>query len=240
MVRLFVFMLSFIFMNPVFNQSTKDNTKEMEKVKIEVWSDVVCPYCYLGKKKLEKAINKLNMEDQVEVIWRSYQLNPDFPMGKSAPSIDHLTESVGYSRTQVESMCNQLKEAGVAYGLDYRFDQAMTVNTFDLHRIIQWSKSLNKSNELGEDFMKSHFTEGKDLSVTETIIEVVAQAGLDTKKASQILSSDAYGSMVKEDIERAKKLGVRGVPFFLINEKVVISGAQDDQVFEKSLSRALK
>lgn len=222
-------------------ESNMESTKiENEKVKIEIWSDVVCPFCFVGKRKIEQAITKLGAEKQVELGWHSFQLDPTFPLNKSMSTSAYLSERKGYPADQVIAMQQHLEVNGKHYGIDFQFSKALSFNTFDVHRLIQWSKTFNKSNELKEAFMLAFFTNGTDLSKQDNIIAVVEKTGLDGKTAQQILSSEQFKTEVENDIKKAQELGIRGVPFFLINGKEAISGAQDDQVFENTLSSALK
>lgn len=213
---------------------------ETEKVKIDIWSDIVCPFCLVGKKKLEQAITKLGAEDQVEIEWHSFQLDPEFPAGTSTPSLANLTERKGYPANQVKQRTANLAEQGKEYGIDFQFEKAFTINTFDAHRLIQWSKTLNKSNELKEALMVAHFTDGTDLSKSQELLNVVTKVGLDAQEGQKILDSDAYKQEVEEDIYLARQIGIRGVPFFLINSKESISGAQQDRVFENAIASAIK
>ena len=221
-------------------QSNSKKEMKEEKIKIEIWSDVVCPFCFIGKKKMEQAIAKLNAEDKVEIIWRSFQLDPDLPKNVSLPSIQYLSERKGYPIDQIKGMCTQLSTQGKSYAIDFDFDKALTFNTLDVHRLIQWAQPLGLSNELKEAFMIAYFSGGLDLSKEANLYAIVEKVGLNVDTAKTILQSDAYSKDVAEDINRSKKLGVRGVPFFLINEKEAISGAQNDQVFENMIAAALK
>ncbi len=210
-----------------------------EKIKIEIWSDVVCPFCFIGKRKMEHAVTKLNAEDKLEIIWHSFQLDSNFPKNISVPSTKHLSEKKGYPVEQIKGMYHQLANQGKKYDIDFQFDNALSFNTLDVHRLIQWSKTLNKSNELKEAFMLAYFTNGVDLSQQESILKVLKNVGLDSVKGSAVLNSDDYKQKVEQDIYQSRQLGIRGVPHFLINEKEVISGAQNDSVFENILSAAL-
>lgn len=221
-------------------QSKTKPKMESEKVKIEIWSDIVCPFCIIGKKKLEQAISKLNAEENVEIIWHSFQLDPNFPKNTSLPSIKNLSEKKGYPVEQVNQMCTQLTHQGKEYEVDFQFDKALTFNTWDAHRLIQWSKTVNKSNELKKALMHAYFSEGIDLSINENLLSVVKNAGLDVEKAKIVLKTDSYSKEIEQDIYQAQQLGIRGVPFFLINGKESISGAQSDEVFENVISSALK
>lgn len=212
----------------------------LEKVLIEIWSDVVCPFCYVGKKKLEQAIQRLNSEDKVEIIWHSFQLDPDFPKGESMPSTPYLSERKGYPKEQVIAMSENLTIQGKSYDIDFNFNEALTFNTLDAHRLIQWAKTENKSNALKEALMKAYFTDGIDLSKKENLISICKSLGLDTIKGQVVLDSNSYAEEVQNDIYQSRQLGIRGVPYFLINESLTISGAQSDEIFESVISSALK
>ncbi len=219
---------------------SQDMEEINNKITVEVWSDVVCPFCYVGKKKLEKAINELEANQQVEVIWKSFQLDPNFPKDQAFPSTQYLAERKGYPIDQVRAMSNNLANSGKNYNIDFHFDNALTFNTFDAHRLIHWSRKSKKSNELKEAFMKAYFTEGLNLSKKESLLSVVASVGLDEAEAQKVLDTDLFAEAVQKDIYQAQQVGVRGVPFFLINNKTTISGAQEDKVFEKALKAELK
>lgn len=235
-ILLFIMFLSI----SMLGQSNSKKEMNPEKVKIEIWSDVVCPFCFIGKKKMEQAIAKLNAEDKVEIIWRSFQLDPDLPKDAALPSMQYLSERKGYPVDQVKQMCAQLSTQGKGYAIDFNFDKSLTFNTFDIHRLIQWAQPLGLSNELKEAFMIAYFTEGLDLSKKANLYPIIKKVGLKVEEAKAVLQSDAYSEKVAADIKRSQTLGVRGVPFFLINEKETISGAESDQVFENMIAAALK
>jgi predicted DsbA family dithiol-disulfide isomerase len=209
-----------------------------ENMKIEIWSDIVCPFCYLGKKKLERAIIKLNLKTYPEIVWHSFQLDPTFPKKTSIPSLQYLSEKKHIPIEQVHGMHKYLADQGNQYGINFQFDKALTFNTSDAHRLWQWSKELNKSKELKEALFSAYFTEGRDLSRHDNLLNVAVNSGLNRDEAEKILNSDSYEQELEEDKYQASQLGIRGVPYFLINEKAVISGAQDDKVFEHVLSAA--
>lgn len=211
-----------------------------DKVTVEIWSDVVCPYCLVGKRKLEQAIAKMNAQEQVHVVWHSFQLDPDFPMNFSMPVAHYLADKKGIPLDSIISMQDQLAHNGKTYGIDFQFGKSLSFNTLDVHRLIQWSKTVGKSNDLKEAFMVALYTDGVDLSKSENILKVVGNIGLDTAKAKEVLENNEFKIEVEQDIDQLKKMGVRGVPFFLINKEMKISGAQDDTIFENILSTALK
>jgi predicted DsbA family dithiol-disulfide isomerase len=209
----------------------------MRKISIGIWSDIVCPFCFIGKKKLEKAISKLNLSDQVEIEWHSFQLDPDFPKGESIPSSEYLAKRKNFPLEQINSIQQQLTASAKPYGIDFQFDKSLSFNTMDVHRLWQWSKTLGKSSELKEALMLAYFTNGVDLSKEENVLKVVEICGLDRIEAQAIFRSDAFSNDVDEDIYQASQIGVRGVPFFVINNQFAISGAQEDSVFESALMK---
>jgi predicted DsbA family dithiol-disulfide isomerase len=208
-------------------------------IKIEIWSDIVCPFCYVGKKKIQQVIEKLNIEDEVQIIWRSYQLDPDLPSEKAYPSLEYLMKKKNISAEQMQGMNEYLKQQGLQYGIDFQLDKSMVFNTFNAHRLLQWAKEFNKSSELKEAFMKAYFTDGIDLSNPENLISAVGKVGLDTQKAEEVLNSNDYSEAVENDIYQSKTISLRGVPHFLFNDKFFISGAQEDLVFENAIKGEL-
>lgn len=223
-----------------FAQNQSQVNMNTNKVTIEIWSDVVCPFCLLGKKKMEQAIAKTGAKERVEIIWHSFQLDPGFPKGTSVPSQQHLIERRGYPAAQLKAVSAQLAAQGKGYGIDFQFDKALTFNTWDAHRLIQWAKTLKKGNELKGALMTAYFSTGTDLSKQENLLQVVEQVGLDASRAKQILESNAFSQEVQQDIEASRQLGIRGVPFFVVNRQRAISGAQSDEVFEQIIGAAVK
>lgn len=223
----------------ILNNSIHKNKSDVkEKIQIEVWSDIVCPFCFLGKKKLEQAISRLNAEDQVEITFRSFQLTPDFPKNQSKPSSQYYEEK-GFAMASMKQMSIQLEQKGKDYGINYNFDNTLLFNSYDAHRLLKWADEQGKGNELKSAFFKEYFTNGNDLSKKDVLCGIVNEMGLDPKKALEILESNAYGDQVAKDINRANELRISGVPFFLINGQERISGAQDDQVFESMIKNAI-
>ena len=235
-----LFALVMVFGLSLNGQTPDSPTETPTTVKIEIWSDVVCPFCYLGKKKVEQAVQKLNAEDKVEIVWHSFQLDPEFPTNTSVPSIENLSERKGYPIDQVREMCASLTQQGKGYQIEFAFEKALTFNTNDAHRLIQWGKTLGKGSELKEALMQAYFSEGTDLSQQENLLAVVEKVGLDKEKAQSVLESDVFAQDVQQDIYRSQQLGIRGVPFFLINGETAISGAQADPVFEQAIGEALQ
>ena len=204
-------------------------------MKIEIWSDIVCPFCYLGKKKLKRAIETLGLIDDTGVIWHSFQLDPEFPKDIAIPSAHYLSEKKGYPLDQIQAIQHQLRDQALDYGIDFQFDKALSFNTANVHQLLHWGNQFGKTNELKEVFLKAYFTDGIDLSINQNIAQLVTKVGLDENEALLILSSEKYKDEVEADYYAASQIGVRGVPFFLIDNQTAISGAQPDQVFEQVL-----
>lgn len=211
----------------------------MKNIKIDIWSDIVCPFCFIGKKKLELAISKLHLSEQVEIEWHSFQLDPDFPKGEAIPSTSYLAQRKNYPIEQINAIQQQLTTSAKVYGIDFQFEKALSFNTIEVHRLWQWSKNLGKSSELKEALMKAYFSDGIDLSKEENILQVVENCGLDKLEAESILKSNQFSNEVDQDIYYASQIGVRGVPFFVLNNQFAISGAQDDSVFENAFLKLI-
>lgn len=222
------------------SDSSKPTEANSNTIKVEIWSDLVCPFCLIGKKKIELAIRKLKAEKQVEIIWHSYQLDPDFPIGKPISSTDYLVQRKGISKGQLTGMYQQLKQTGSRYGIDFQFEKAISYNTLEAHQIWKWAKQFGKEDAWKEATMKSHFTKGQDLSSRKALLNLVSSIGLDAKSAEKILETKQYLAAVQDDFRMAEKLGINGVPYFYINKKEVISGAEDNAVFENALKKYLK
>ena len=210
-----------------------------EKMKVEIWSDVMCPFCYIGKRKFETALNSLSRKDDVEVIWHSYQLNPNQKSESELDVYSYLAELKGQTREWSVMVHDNMTKAAKLIGLDYHFEKARIANSFDAHRVIQLAKKYNLTDELEERFFKAYFTEGELMSDHITLIRLATEAGLPTEEVIQVLKTDQYSKDVINDGAEARQLGVRGVPYFIMDRKYAVSGAQDSSVFKETLQKAL-
>lgn len=205
-------------------------------MKIQIWSDVMCPFCYIGKKNFEKALEKLPFKDEVEVEWKSYQLDPDLNVGSQILTInDYLAQKKGMPLSQIEQMQERINEMGKQAGIDFQMNKAIVANTFLAHKLIHFAAKYNKAAEAEELLFKEHFTEGNDVADIQTLVNIAEELGLDTDQAHYVLTSDSYDYEVKQDILEARNLGVSGVPFFILNNKYAVSGAQPVDLFEEAL-----
>jgi len=208
-------------------------------MKVEIWSDVLCPFCYIGKRKFETALNSLSRKDDVEVIWHSYQLNPNQKSESELDVYSYLAELKGQTREWSVMVHDNMTKAAKLIGLDYHFEKARIANSFDAHRVIQLAKKYNLTDELEERFFKAYFTEGELMSDHITLIRLATEAGLPTEEVIQVLKTDQYSKDVINDGAEARQLGVRGVPYFIMDRKYAVSGAQDSSVFKETLQKAL-
>lgn len=206
-------------------------------MKIEIWSDVVCPWCYIGKRRFEMALARFDHRADVEVTWRSFQLDPDAPHQYPKSINDMLVETKGISLAQAQAMHARLTAMGAQEGLDYRFDQVRYGNTFDAHRLIHLAAHHGLQAEMKERLQRAYFTDGEPISDLDTLVRLATEVGLDADEARQALDTGAYADEVKADLQRAAAVGVTGVPFFVIDNKYAISGAQPSDLFLGALEQ---
>jgi len=207
-------------------------------MKVEIWSDVVCPFCYIGKRKFENALAQFEHKDKVEVEWKSFELNPDLKSNPNTSIYQYLSQSKGwtddYTRETTKHVINMAKEVN----LDYNFDLVKVANSRDAHRFAHFSKSYGKQIEAEEALFKAYFVEGKDISNYQTLLLLAAELQLDVKTLEKVLSENALLEDVLKDEAEAKALNIKGVPFFVVDRKYGISGAQSSQTFLELLQKA--
>ena len=200
-------------------------------MKVEIWSDVMCPFCYLGKKQFEKALAQFSDSESVEIIYRSFELNPDLDQNESRDLVTYLSESKHMDPSQVFTMFDRITEQGKQEGIDFRFDLAKVVNSRKAHRLIQLAKFQNKQSELEEALFYAYFTLGKDLNDSKELDLVAQSAKLEYNSINDVLNSLELDEGVIEDSYAAQQVGARGVPFFVFDDKYAVSGAQGSQTF---------
>jgi len=208
-------------------------------MEIEIWSDIVCPFCYLGKRRLEKALEDFPGRDEVNVTWKSFQLHPGLKARPGLGLETYLAERKGWSLSQIRATHDRLAKAGAELGLDYRFEKAVIADTFDAHRLIQLANAEGKGEDMEERLFRAYFTEGRDLGEAKVLAELAGEAGIDpVKTAAMLAKKETFAAAVKSDIEEAGRLGVSGVPFFVFDRRFAVSGAQDADVFRRALAQA--
>jgi predicted DsbA family dithiol-disulfide isomerase len=216
------------------------NDLEMEKMKVEIWSDVMCPFCYIGKRKFEAALENFESRNEVEVVWKSFQLNPALKTNPSKSVVSHLAESKGWTMEYANNSVNYVTEMAKNVGLDYHFEKAVVANSFDAQRLVHMAKQKGKSDLAEELLFKAYFTEGKNTADHDTLAELGTKIGLDAAEVKKMLEGPDFKSEVNNDILEAEQIGVSGVPFFVIDRKYAVSGAQDPSVFLNALTKAWK
>ena len=208
------------------------------KMKIEIWSDVVCPFCYIGKRKFEVALSDFKHANELEIIWKSYQLSPQMNTVPGKSIHQYLSEHKRISLEEATALNNQVADWARQAGLQYNFDKAIPANTFMAHRFSHLARVQGVQNEAEEKLFSAYFTEGKNIDDVDTLAQIGAEIGIDAGLVKSTLKSDEYAEAVRNDIQEAYRLGLRGVPFFVFNRKYSVSGAQDSNVFLNTLEKA--
>ena len=206
-------------------------------MKVEIWSDVMCPFCYIGKHKFENALEQFAHKDDVEVVWKSFQLNPDIKTDPNKNTTEYLAEVKGWSLVQAQEATQYVTDLAQKVGLTYNMDKAVVANSFDAHRFLHFAKQHGVQNEAKEQLLKAYFTEGLNTADHDVLIQLGTAVGLDAVKLKALLDSDLYANEVQHDIYEAQQVGVRGVPFFVLNNKYAVSGAQESNLFLQALNQ---
>ncbi|MFE4835029.1 DsbA family oxidoreductase [Arthrobacter sp. NPDC056691] len=207
-------------------------------MKIEIWSDVACPWCYIGKRRFETALAEFPHRDQVEVQWRSYQLDPGVPEHYDGTELDYLSKRKGMAASQVTQMFEQVAAQAKGEGLNYRFDAVVVANSFTAHRLIHLAAAHGKQDAAKERLLSDHFEHGKDIGSPDYLTSVGSDLGLDAGDVAELFSSDKYADDVRNDFAEARALGISGVPFFVIDRKYGLSGARPAASFTMALEQA--
>lgn len=206
-------------------------------MRVDIWSDVVCPFCYIGKKRLEAAAEQAGIE--LEVFWHSYQLDPNAPIRQEGSNTERLAAKYGRTIAEVEEMQRNIAEMAKQEGIEFNWEKANSGNTFNAHRLIHLAQSLGLGSEAKEAFFYSYMTQGLAIGERETLEDVAARIGLNPNQVDDILDSDEYSEFVKYDEEVAREqLKVTGVPFFVFDQRVALAGAQPTNVMKEVLEKA--
>lgn len=207
-------------------------------MKVEIWSDFMCPFCYIGKRRFEAALQRFAHKDDVEVVYRSFELDPHSPRDTSQDVHDLLASKYGMSREQAIAMNAQVAGQAKELGLTYRFDTMILTNTFDAHRLAHYAARQGKMPQMVEQLFQAYFTDSEHIGDHETLAALAAKAGLDRTETARMLADGEYAAEVRADEAEAGRLGVRGVPFFVIDRKYAVSGAQSSDMFLNALQQA--
>lgn len=204
---------------------------------IQIWSDINCPFCYIGKRKFEKALNEFDHSDQVEIEWKSFQLDPDLKLVPGQTIHQYLAERKGISVEKAKEMNDFMTNNAKEVGLTYNFDTAILNNSLDAHRLMHLAKKYGAQNETKEELFKAYYTDGLDIGDHQTLKMVGISVGIPEAETSAMLNSDQFKNEVEQDQYHAQQVGARGVPFFVFNNKYAVSGAQPSDLFSEVLNK---
>lgn len=207
-------------------------------MRIDIWSDIMCPFCYIGKRRLEAALEHFEHKQEVTITWHSFQLAPDLKTQPGKNIYQYLAERKGQPLDWSVKVHRQMAQQALADGLVYNFDKAVVANSFDAHRLIHLAASHGLGGAAKEALLKAYFTDGKDISDHNVLLQAGMEIGLRVVETGDMLTSQQYAAEVQNDIETAENLGINGVPFFVFDNKYAISGAQPVVVFADGLRQA--
>ncbi len=207
-------------------------------MQVEIWSDIACPWCYVGKRRFESAIARFAHRDAITVTWRSFELDPRAPSQHDEPQPELLARKYRTSVEQAHAMNARMTEAAAAEGLTFRLDDVKVGNTFDAHRLLHFAAQYNLREALGERLFAAYLGEGASLGDTETLVTLATEVGLDANDARTMLATDEFGDAVRRDESEAQAIGVTGVPFFVLDRRYGVSGAQSPEVLLGALQQA--
>jgi predicted DsbA family dithiol-disulfide isomerase len=214
----------------------------MSRLQIDVWSDIACPWCYVGKRRLEAALERFPHRDEVDVLWRSFELDPGAPREKDVgvPYAQRLARKYGSSVADAEHRLEQMTELARADGLSFHFDLIRPGNTFDAHRILHLAHERGVQDAVKERFLSAYMTEGEPIGQPEVLVRLASEAGLDPDEVADVLDGNAHASNVRADEAEANDIGIHGVPFFVLGGRYALSGAQPAQLLFQALEQAWK
>ncbi|WP_417599912.1 DsbA family oxidoreductase [Owenweeksia hongkongensis] len=208
-------------------------------MKVEIWSDVMCPFCYIGKRRFEKALSNFKHKGDIEVVWKSFQLDPTTVTNPALSVTEELARKKGWTLEQTREMSAHVTKMAEGEGLHYDFDKAVVANSYNAHRLLQFAKTQGKGDALKEALLYAYFTDGKNTDDTATLLELGLKAGLEKEEVEKILyDENLFADAVNKDVAEAQQLRISGVPFFVLDRKYGISGAQELMVFEQNLAKA--
>lgn len=209
-------------------------------MKIEIWSDIMCPFCYIGKRRFEEALATFEGKNDVEIEWKSFLLSPELKTDPTKNIHQYLAEHKNISLEEAKGMNNYVTNMAAQVGLTYNFDKAIPANSFNAHRFLHFAKKHGKQNEAEERLFKAYFTEGKNIDDAQTLLLLAIELELDANKLADAMNNGEFTNDVIADINEAQQLGVRGVPFFVFNRKYAVSGAQESEAFTQTLEKAFE
>lgn len=209
-------------------------------MKVEIWSDFMCPFCYIGKRRFESALEQFPHKDQVEVVYRSFELDPNASYKPGVSMDELLAAKYGMSIEQAKAANANVTQQAASVGLTYHMDRVIPANSFDAHRLVHFAAQHGKMKDMTERLFRAYFTDAENLEDKNLLADLAAEVGLERGQAMAVLESDAFQSEVRADEAAATNLGIRGVPFFVLGGKYAVSGAQPLEVFTDALDKAYR
>lgn len=207
-------------------------------MKVEIWSDVMCPFCYIGKRHFEQAIEKLPFKNEITVDWKSYQLNPEYHNTNNETVYDYLSRSKGMPIEQAKQMTKQVADMAANAGLKLDFDANIPANTFNAHRLIHLAAKHGLQDQAEEKLFEAHFINSQNIDDLSVLIDLAEEIGLEKAEVEEVLKGDQFSEAVRYDIYESQNLGIRGVPYFVMDRKYGISGAQPVEAFTDALTKS--
>ena len=207
-------------------------------MKVEIFSDVVCPWCAIGKRRFERAVDGFAHKSEVEVTWRAFELDPSAPAHTEGDIAVHLAQKYGMTLDEARASQARLSAMASVEGLEFHFERTRRANTFDAHRLLHFALDVGVQDALKERLFRAYFTEGASIGDTATLVRLGEEVGLDGPKCAEILQNGTYGAEVRGDEAEARRLGISGVPFFVIDGQYGISGAQQSETILQALNEA--
>jgi predicted DsbA family dithiol-disulfide isomerase len=210
----------------------------MKKLSVDVWSDVVCPWCYIGKRRLEAALAKFSHRHDVELVWRAFELDPSAPKIAVGDHAERIAKKYGRSKEQIREMTKNITSLAAAEGLDFQLEASRSGNTFDAHRVLHLAGERGVQDAVKERFFRGYMTEKEAIGDPEVLVRLAAEAGLEAEEVRAVLASDRYAKDVREEETAARQLQISGVPFFVLGGQIGVSGAQSADVLLRALEEA--
>ncbi|MFJ2146365.1 DsbA family protein [Glutamicibacter sp. NPDC087831] len=219
------------------SENTAVQSPEDKRIRVDIFSDIACPWCFIGKRRFERGVEAFEYSQNVDVYWHSYQLDPSLPENYDGSEAEYLSKMKGLGQEQVAQMLDHVTAQAAAEGLNYDFANLKVANSFTALRVLEYAKKHGAGNEMKEALLSAHFEKGLNTGDLETLLELAGTLGLDTWELRAKLSSGSYVEEVNADIVQARELGISGVPFFIIDGRYGISGAQPAEVFANALAQ---
>lgn len=207
-------------------------------MKVDIWSDIRCPFCYVGKKNFEKALDQFPNKDEIEVTWHSFQLDPDMKTQPAKNSLEYFSETKGVPAAQAKEMYAHVYKAGKDAGIEFNFDHQKVANSYRAHLLLQLAATKNLANETEEALFKAQLSDGKNIDDEATLVEIGQSVSLEVEEIKNALNADEFKHAVAHDVMLARQMGINAVPFFVINDKYGVSGAQPSPVFSEVLEKS--